>query len=478
MTRGGRLALASAASSLLLAGALAAADAAEDPWSRLPDLLARVRPPSFPARDVAITAYGAVAGDDADASDAIRRAIEACHRAGGGRVVVPRGTWRTGPIVLLSRVNLHLEEGATLRFVTDPARYLPPVKTRWEGVELMGRRPLVSAYEAESIAITGRGTLDGQAGPGAWWPWKAKDGPESQKPARDRLFRMAEEGVPVAERVFGDGTFLRPSFVEPYLCRDVLIEGVTIRNAPFWVLHPVLSRNVTVRGVTVVSAGPNNDGCDPESSSDVLIEDSVFDTGDDCIALKSGRNADGRRLATPVERVVIRRCRMRAGHGGVTIGSEISGGARDVFVERCEMSSPDLERGIRIKTNAMRGGTIENVFVRDVTIGETGSAIDVDMLYEEGPRGGFTPVVRNVRVERLAVARAGRALFLRTLANAPLRGLLVADSVFRGLRGENVVQGVVDLRLSNVTFERAPDAPAPAVLPSQTGTLAEPPRPR
>jgi unsaturated rhamnogalacturonyl hydrolase len=263
---------------------------------------------------------------------------------------------------------------------------------------------------------------------------------------------MAEEGVSVAGRAFAEGNRLRPPFVEPYRCRNVLIEGVTITNAPFWVIHPVLSRNVTVRNVKVVSHGPNNDGCDPESSSDVLIEDSLFDTGDDCIALKSGRNADGRRLATPVERVVVRRCVMKAGHGGVTIGSEISGGARDVFVERCEMSSPDLERGLRIKTNAMRGGVVENVFVRDVTIGEVGNAIDVDMLYEEGANGTFPPTVRNVRVERMTVAKAVHALFLRALDGSPIRGLVVSDSTFRDVAKGNRIEGTVDLDLRNVTL--------------------------
>ncbi len=430
---------------------LAQAPPADDPWARLPEILSRIVAPDFPARDFVVTKFGAKGDGKKDASAAFRKAIEACAKAGGGRVVVPEGTYVTGPIRLRSRVNLHLARGAVVRFLTDPELYLPPVLTRWEGVELMGYSPLVYALDEESVAVTGEGTLDGGASEAAWWPWKGK-GPESQKPDRDRLFAMAEEGVPVAERVFGPGNRLRPPFVQPYRCRNVLIEGVTITNSPFWVVHPVLSRNVTVRNVKVVSHGPNNDGCDPESSSDVLIEDSLFDTGDDCIALKSGRNADGRRLATPVERVVVRRCVMKAGHGGVTIGSEISGGARDVFAERCEMSSPDLERGLRIKTNARRGGVVENVFVRDVTIGEVGSAIDVDMLYEEGADGAFLPTVRNVRVERMTVAKATHALFLRALDGAPIRALSVRDSVFRDVAKGNRIEGTVDLDLSNVTF--------------------------
>lgn len=435
-----------------LAGRPPEAPAAE-PWASLPGILARIRPPTFPARDFVVTDFGARPDGAGDATEAFRRAIEACHRAGGGRVVVPAGEFLTGPIHLKSNVNLYVSAGATLRFSRDPAAYLPPVLTRWEGMELMNYSPLVYAYEQENIAITGEGTLDGQAGPQHWWPWKGSSGPESQKPARDRLLRQVEEGVPVERRVYGAGHFLRPQFVQPYRCRNVLIEGVTIRGAPMWVIHPVLSSNVTVRRVTAVSPGPNNDGCNPESSSDVLIEDSTFDTGDDCIAVKSGRNADGRRLGVPSERIVVRGCRMRAGHGGLTIGSEVSGGVRQVYAERCRMSSPALERGLRIKTNAMRGGVVEDVFVRDVEIGEVGSAIDVDMLYEEGADGPFTPVVRNVRVERMSVRRAEYALSVRGLERSPVRGLLVADSVFRGVRRGSRMAGVEELVLRNVVIE-------------------------
>jgi polygalacturonase len=444
----------------LAALALAAAAWAEglvgpDPWERLPGILAGIRAPAFPDRDFPITAFGAVADGATGATAAFRAAIEACHRAGGGRVVVPPGVFLTGPIHLKSNVNVYVSEGATIRFSRDPAAYLPVVLTRWEGVELMGYSPLVYAYEQTNVAVTGRGTLDGQADPEHWWPWKRNGHPQSQRPDRDRLFAQAEAGVPVAERVYGAGHFLRPQFIQPYRCTNVLIEGVTITNAPMWVIHPVLSRRVIVRGVSVVSSGPNNDGCDPESSTDVLIEDAVFDTGDDCIAIKSGRNADGRRLAAPAERIVVRGCRMRAGHGGVTIGSEVSGSVRDVFVERSVMSSPDLERGIRFKTNAMRGGTIENVFVRDVEIGEVGSAIDIDMLYEEGAVGPFLPVVRNVRVDRMTVGRARHAFFIRGLEASPVAGVSVRDSVFRSVAEASRLEHVEELVLRGVVLAPA-----------------------
>jgi polygalacturonase len=422
-------------------------------WERLPGILEGIRAPTFPDRVFPVIDFGAVGDGTTDATAAIRAAISACAGAGGGRVVVPAGEYLTGAIHLKSNVNLHLEEGATLRFRRDPTAYLPVVVTRWEGVELMNYSPLVYAYGETNVAVTGEGTLDGQAGPEDWWPWKGGDHPQSQKPDRDRLFAQAEAGVPVAERVYGAGHYLRPSFLETYRCENVLIEGVTITNSPMWVIHPVLSHNVTIRGVTVVSAGPNSDGCDPESSTGVLIEDSLFDTGDDCIAIKSGRNADGRRLAAPSERIVIRRCQMRAGHGGVTIGSEVSGSVRDVFVEQTEMSSPDLLRGIRIKTNALRGGVIENVFVRDVEIGETGAAIDIDMQYEDVVDGPFMPVVQNILVERLTVLQARHALSVRGLEGAPVRGLVVRDSSFHAVSRASVLEHVEDLVLENVAIQ-------------------------
>jgi polygalacturonase len=444
--------------------------ATADPWARLPEVLARIRPPTFPARDFLITEFGAVADGTTDAGGALKAAIEACHAAGGGRVVVSAGEFLTGPVRLLSNVNLHLEAGATLRFTTDPAAYLPVVFTRWEGVELMNYSPLVYAFGQHDVAVTGSGTLDGQADAAHWWPWKASKGPESQRPDRDRLFQQAADGVPPEQRIYGAGHFLRPPFLQTYRCTNVLIEGVTIRNSPFWVIHPVLSSNVAVRGVSIVSLGPNSDGCDPESSTDVLIEDTLFDTGDDCIAIKSGRNADGRRLAAPSERIVIRNCRMRAGHGGVTIGSEMSGGVRDVFAERNTMSSPDLERGLRIKTNLARGGVVENVFMRDTEIGEVGSAVDIEMEYQhrtEDLSRPFVPVVRNVRVERLTVERAAVALSIVGLEASPVEGLVVRDSVFRNVaRGTRLVWAGPIL-LDNVTIEPAPPpTPVPSPVPS------------
>ncbi|HYS55932.1 MAG TPA: glycoside hydrolase family 28 protein [Thermoanaerobaculia bacterium] len=418
----------------------------EGPWASVPEILARIVPPRFPARDFLITKYST-----------IDKAIEACARAGGGRVVVPKGDYLTGPIRLRSHVELHLDAGATLRFTQDPARY-PLVLTRWEGVELMNYSPLIYALDCEDVAITGEGTLDGQADAQHWWNWKpvGKDHPpQPQLPDRTLLFKQAEEGVPVAERVYGPGHFLRPTFIEPYRCKNVLIEGVTIRNAPFWVMHPTLCTNVTIRGVTVVGHGPNTDGCNPESSRDVLIEDCVFETGDDCIALKSGRNADGRRINVPVENVIIRRCLMKAGHGGITIGSEITGGARNIYAEACKLDSAELERGLRLKTNTMRGGIIENIFVRDIEIGSLLLApIEIDLRYES-ESGTNIPAVRNVVVERMRSAHSRYGLYIRGLEQSPVRAVILRDCAFRGVADGHVIEGAVDLTLG-VIVEMAP----------------------
>jgi polygalacturonase len=428
--------------------------AAPSGWATVDAILARIVAPAFPARDFDITAYGATP-DRGDATVAIQRAIAACADAGGGRVIIPPGRFLTGPVHLRSRVNLHLAENAVLRFSQDAAAYLPTVLTRFEGVELMGYSPFIYAIDASDVAVTGRGTLDGQADEDHWWPWKGPArtaGAPDQAPARARLLQQAESGVPVADRRFGAGSFLRPNFIQPYRCTNVLIEGVTIVNSPMWEVHPVLCRNVTVRGLTIISHGPNNDGCDPESCTDVLIEGCTFDTGDDCIAIKSGRNADGRRLHQPAAFHVIRDCVMRDGHGGVVIGSEISGGAHDIFAERCRMDSPRLDRVLRFKNNAMRGGVIERVYMRDIQVGQVAEAIvNADFTYEEGERGPFTPVLRDVDVRGVTSRKSKMAFYLRGFEKAPIHNITVTDCRFDDVAGADVLEHVQDLVLSKVS---------------------------
>jgi polygalacturonase len=429
---------------------------AADGWAMVPSILARIQPPKFPDRDFDIAKYGAAANGEADCTDAFRRAIEACARAGGGRVLVPAGKFSTGAVHLKSNVNLHVSAGATVLFSTDPKKY-PSVLTRWEGTECINYSPLIYAFEQENIAVTGVGVLDGQAGNQHWWPWKGKadfgwtKGDPSQQKDRDMLVEMAAKGVPVDQRVFGAGHLLRPQFVQPYRCKNVLIEGVTIRNSPMWEIHPVLCRNVTVKGVKIASHGPNNDGCDPESCTDVLIKDCLFDTGDDCIALKSGRNEDGRRLNAPCENVVIQGCQMKDGHGGVTIGSEVSGSARNVFAEDCTMDSPNLDRVLRLKTNAVRGGTIENIYMRNVTVGQISDAvIQVDFFYEEADKGSFKPIVRNVEMRNVVCGKSKYALYLRGFKDAPITDVRLEHCVFENVAKPDVLENVKGLKFSGV----------------------------
>jgi polygalacturonase len=427
-------------------------------WDDVPTILARIRPPVFPKRDFDITKYGAVGDGVKDSSKAIQQAIAACSRAGGGRVVVPAGDFLTGAVHLRSRVNLHLTAGATLRFSPDPRLYLPAVYTRWEGVECMNYSSFIYAFEQNDVAVTGNGTLDGQANSEHWWLWNGSPiyggsrAAPNQMTARNRLFQMGDNDIPVRERTFGEGSYLRPNFIQFYRCRNVLIEGITIKNSPMWQIHPVLCTNVIVRSVTAVSHGPNNDGCNPESSRDVLIEDCLFDTGDDCIAIKSGRNRDGRRIGAPSENIIIRNCRMKNGHGGVTIGSEASGGVRNVFAENCSMDSPQLDRALRLKTNSVRGGFIENIFMRHVTVGQVADAVlSINLFYEEGNTGQFPPAVRNIEMVDVTSQKSKYALYLRGYKQAPLQSIRLARCTFENVSEGDIVENVDGLTLDQVT---------------------------
>jgi len=220
-----------------------------------------------------------------------------------------------------------------------------------------------------------------------------------------------------------------------------------------WEIHPVLCTNVTVRGVNIQSLGTNNDGCDPESCRDVLIEDCVFETGDDCIAIKSGRNNDGRRVGVPSENIVIRRCTMKDGHGGVTMGSEISGGVRNVFVSDCQMDSPNLDRAIRFKSNAVRGGVIEKISVRNVRIGRVARAVlSVEFDYEEGANGPHKPVLRDVLIEGVTTESAGRVSLITAFPGAVIEGVRLKDCVFRGVEAADLLQDAGTLTLQNITI--------------------------
>ncbi len=423
-------------------------------WAAETKIVARIHAPTFPDRNFDITAFGAVADGKTDSTMALRHAIEACHAAGGGHVLVPTGTFLTGAIHLLSNVDLHLADGATIQFSTDPAAYLPVIYTRWEGTECMNYSAFIYAFEQENIAVTGTGTLDGCAGDENWWAWARPTPTKRPLAAADvkKLNQLADQGVPVVQRVFGAGHYLRPNFFQPYRCRNVLIDGVHIRRSPMWELNPVLCTNVIVRNVEISSRGPNNDGCNPDSSRDVLVEGCTFATGDDCIAIKSGRNDDGRRVGVPSENLVIRRCTMKDGHGGVVIGSEVAGDVRNVFVENCTMDSPNLDRAFRFKSNARRGGIIENVFVRNVAVGRVAEAvITVDFMYEEGAHGTHPPVLRNVQLENVTSTASPRIFYLAGFEGAIIEGIRLRHCQFAGLEAAEYIQHAGGIELDDVT---------------------------
>jgi polygalacturonase len=424
-------------------------------WDSVPQILKRISPPTFPQKNFDVTSFGAVGNGIADCSSAFKQAIEQCNASGGGRVFVPKGIYLVGAIHLRSNVNLFVSKDATVRFSTDPNKYLPVVYTRWEGIECMNYSALIYAFEQENIAVTGDGVLDAQSSDDNWWMWKGNRdnsaGKPNQNEARKKLADMGEKNVPVKDRIFGDGSYLRPNFFQPYRCKNILVEGVTFKNSPMWFLNPVLCSNVSVVGVTTQGHGPNNDGCDPESCTDVLIKKCTFDTGDDCIAIKSGRNNDGRRVNVPSENIVIQGCTMKDGHGGVVIGSEVSGSVRNVFAEDCQMDSPVLERALRIKTNAVRGGIIENVFMRNVKVGQVSEAVlKIDFYYEEGDKGQFMPIVRNVEMKNVVSGKSQFAIWIRAFQRSPAANIVVEHCVFKDVAEPSVLDNVKDLSLIDV----------------------------
>ncbi len=444
---------ASAAAAILPASALARTDAEPDSWAPALAILKQIKAPVFPAKDFDITKYGAVAGDQAKTSAAITAAIDACNKAGGGRVVVPAGTWLTGPITLKSKVNLHVAKDATLAFSQNPADY-PLVLTRFEGVECMNYQPFIYAFEQTDIAITGEGTLDGQADWTHWWNW-TRIRAQGLENASKRIGQQAAQGVPPEQRIVGEGGYLRPNFVQPYRCKNVLFEGVKLVRSPMWELHPVLCENVTVRKIRVDTTGPNNDGCDPESCKNVLIEDCVFNTGDDCIAIKSGRNHDGRRVNVPSENIVIRNCQMIGGHGGVSLGSEASGGIRNIYVRDCHMGSPDLDRALRLKSNSYRGGYITDVVFRDVKVDQVSQDIlQVTLDYGEGKGGAFNPKVGRVRFENVTCDKAPRAFDIAGYSDDIIELIDVRNCVFNNVAKASFI-GNAQMTAKNVKINGA-----------------------
>jgi len=422
-----------------------------------------IRTPKFADKAYVITKYGAKTDNTAAKNQkAIQKAIDLCSKKGGGRVVVPAGQkFLTGAIELKSGVNLEVQENAVLEFVFEPALY-PIVETSWEGLECFNLSPCVYAFKAKDIAITGKGTIDGGGSNDTWWPWNGnkrfgwKEGQTSQRNmGRPRLLQAGEDGIPMydekgkrsPERVFAEKDRLRPQLVSFNKCEGILLEDVTLLRSPFWVIHPLHSTDITVRRVKMINDGPNGDGCDPECCDRVLIEDCYFDTGDDCIAIKSGRNRDGRERNMPSKNIIIRNCEMKNGHGGVVVGSEISGGCQNVYAHDCVMDSPELERVLRIKTNSCRGGVIENINMRNIKVGVCKEAvlkINTDYEPKEICCRGYYPTVRNVLMENVTCQKSQYGVMIvgyeADSLSYTVNHITVRNCKFDGVYGKPVYQ--------------------------------------
>jgi polygalacturonase len=442
----------------------AACSDADKAWKNIyPNILNNIRIPEFKDQIYNIADYGAVRNDPAILNhEAINSTIELCSKNGGGIVYIPDGTWHTGPVVLMSNVNLRLEENAVLMFTSDISKY-PSVLTRWEGMDCYNTSPMIYAYGQDNIAITGKGTIDGGASGENWWGMQRLAViPGQELRGRPLLQELNEKGTPIEERRFGAGDNLRPQLINLYKCRNILISDVTLTRPAFWTIHPLMCENITVKGVTIKTEGaPNGDGCNPESCKNVLIEECFFNTGDDCIAIKSGRNRDGRKWNLATENVIVRKCRMQNGHGGVVIGSEISGGFRNLFVEDCEMNSPSLDRVIRIKTNNCRGGEIENIYVRNVDVGQCREAVlRINLNYEPGEicQRDFPPFIRNVYLENVKCKQSQYGAYIDSYTDSEnVTNINLTDCEWINVKEGNRLEGLIEgLKFKGTTINGNP----------------------
>ncbi|MCK0147217.1 glycoside hydrolase family 28 protein [Arenibacter sp. F26102] len=336
-------------------------------------------------KEFLITSFGAVQGDQDKTTKAIADAIFQANKIGGGIVVIPKGVWSTGKIHFKSNVNLHLNDEAVLLFSDNPEDYLPAVSSTWEGLECYNYSPLIYAFQCKNIAITGKGIL--KAKMDVWTEWFKR--PKAHMDGLVRLYHMGAKGVPVKGRqMVGDNANFRPHFIQFNRCENILVEGISIQDSPFWVIHPFLSKDIVIRDVKVKAHGHNNDGVDPEMSQNILIENCTFDQGDDAIAVKSGRNQDSWRLNTPSKNIVIRNCIVKNGHELLAIGSELSGGIENIFVDNCivtEEAMSSMDHLVFIKTNERRGGFVKNIFVSNIKADHIKGGIlgiETDVLYQ------------------------------------------------------------------------------------------------
>ena len=360
-----------------------------DDWAIASAIVQAIQRPNIPAKEYKLDTSAE------DVRKAIQDLINQASENGGGKVIIPAGDYLCkGPIELKSCVELHLEEGAKILFSPEPSDYLPVVKTRWEGTELMNYSPMIYAYGQHDIALTGKGTIDGNS-ESVFHSWK-----KLEKPDQQQLRLWGAAGVPVEERVFGEGHYLRPCIIDINYCERVLLEDYTVMNSPFWINHLNCSNHVQMRGLKVNSMFANNDGVDVESCKYVLIEENTFRTGDDSVVVKSGRDYDGRKIGLPSKYVVIRKNDM-GGEDGIALGSEMSGGIAYVFFE--DNILRDGVSAVRFKANLDRGGTCEHIRVRNMKIANFENFIWFQLNYPGELGGNFPTVYKDLVFEDITV---------------------------------------------------------------------------
>ncbi len=343
-----------------------------------------IKTPDFTGcKRISITDFGAQHEDKEKTTKAIALAVNTANELGGAIVDIPKGEWLTGRIYLKSNVNLHLEEGAKLIFSDNPNDYLPSVNTSWEGMECYNYSPLIYAYKCKNVAITGKGLVEARMD--NWQKWFYR--PTAHLNSLKHLYKLSSTNVPVENRqMVTDTSHLRPQFIQFNRCENILLEGISIKNSPFWTIHPYLSTNIVIRDVNIYTRGRNTDGINPEMVQNMLIERCVFDLDDDVIAVKSGRNQDAWKLNTPTKNLIIRNCLLKNGHQYLTLGSELSGGIENVLMDSCCVdNSAKLKYLLYIKTNERRGGYVNNIYVNNIKLAKLDYGIleiETDIFYQ------------------------------------------------------------------------------------------------
>lgn len=417
---------------------------------------------------ISVSSYGhngkiniALAGADNSGNvvctDIIKSAIDSLYSTGGGEVYFPAGKYLTGPIEMKSNITLNLESGSVLKFTDNFDDYLPMIDSRWEGIRVKTFKSPIYAHNASNITIKGRGLIDGNGK--KWWDfwWPLKRGEESTNSKWEKLFyENNKELIQKNAYLQKIGNFLRPPLFMPYQCNNVRVEGVSFQNPPFWTIMPAFSENITIDGITIINPeeSPNTDGIDPSSCRNVRISNCHISVGDDCIVIKSGRDEDGREANMPTENITITNCTMLDGHGGVVIGSEMSGSVRRITISNCVFKGTD--RGIRIKTMRGRGGYVEDICVSNIVMYDIlEQGIMMNMHYHETPEEPIserTPTIRNVSISNVRINKATQAMAFLGLKERYIEGISISDvniNAETGIYGNNAS----NINLSNIRIK-------------------------